>query len=47
VGTVWLAVAGAPGRKLESRLLRLDGDRSAVRHHTVLHALALLREELR
>ncbi|MEO7854445.1 MAG: CinA family protein [Rubrivivax sp.] len=47
VGTVWLAVAGAPDAWLQSRLLRLDGDRSAVRHDTVMHALALLREALR
>ncbi|CAN5341476.1 hypothetical protein BH09PSE5_BH09PSE5_35080 [soil metagenome] len=45
VGTVWIAAAtGAPGTdaKVESQLLQLDGDRSAVRARTVQRALALL-----
>ena len=43
VGTVWLAFArrGAPA---QAELLRLDGDRAAVREQTVRHALARLRE---
>ena len=43
VGTVWLALArrDAPAR---AELLRLDGDRAAVRAQTVRRALARLRE---
>lgn len=40
VGTVWVAVS-AEGVAV-SNLLRLPGDRDAVRRETVLHALALL-----
>ena len=41
VGTVWLAVARLGG-VLHSELLRLAGDRAAVREQTVQHALARL-----
>ncbi len=46
VGSVWLAVAGAPNSSLASRLLRLDGDRAAVREQTVREALAMLQDAL-
>ncbi len=46
VGTVWLAVAGTAPASLEARLLRLDGDRTAVRQQTVQQALAMLQQEL-
>jgi nicotinamide-nucleotide amidase len=39
VGTVWLALAAA-GRQTRCERLQLDGDRSAVREHTVARALA-------
>ena len=39
VGTVWLACYLAPVDLLRCRLLRLDGDRLAVRRQTVLAAL--------
>ena len=41
VGTVWLAVARRGGA-LQSELLTLGGDRTAVREQTVQHALARL-----
>ena len=44
VGTVWISVADSEG--VFSRKLTLDGDRSAVRHDTVLTALTLLLEYL-
>lgn len=40
VGTVWLACYMAGTGLLECRLLQLDGDRAAVRHQTVIQALA-------
>ena len=45
VGTVWVGVAlqGAPGT---TQLLRLRGDRAAVRRQTVMHALQLLNRQL-
>ncbi|MDP5292210.1 CinA family protein [Oceanimonas sp. CHS3-5] len=39
VGTVWLACYSTSADRLDCRLLRLDGDRSQIRHQTVLHAL--------
>lgn len=39
VGTVWLACYLAPADHLSCRLLRLDGDRLAVRRQTVIAAL--------
>ncbi|NHH99886.1 CinA family protein [Oceanimonas sp. MB9] len=39
VGTVWLACYAAVGDRLDCRLLRLDGDRAAVRRQTVTEAL--------
>ena len=44
VGTVWISVADSEG--VFSQKLTLDGDRSAVRHGTVLAALTLLLEHL-
>ena len=41
VGTVWIAVARRGGA-LQSELLTLGGDRTAVREQTVQHALARL-----
>jgi nicotinamide-nucleotide amidase len=41
VGTVWLALAARAGHT-ETELLRLDGDRAAVRAQTVQHALQRL-----
>jgi nicotinamide mononucleotide (NMN) deamidase PncC len=51
VGTVWLAVAlAAPavagGAVVTAERLQLDGDRAAVREHTVLQALQRLRATL-
>ena len=39
VGTVWLACYSATYDRLDCRLLRLDGDRAAVRRQTVVQAL--------
>lgn len=44
VGTVWISVADSEG--VFSQKLTLDGDRSVVRHDTVLAALTLLLEHL-
>jgi PncC family amidohydrolase len=44
VGTVWISVAGS--EDVFSQKLTLDGERSAVRHGTVLAALTLLLEHL-
>jgi nicotinamide-nucleotide amidase len=41
VGTVWLATAVA-GAAPHASLLQLNGDRAAVRHDTVRHAIAAL-----
>lgn len=41
VGTVWLALARA-GQATHAELLKLDGDRRAIREHTVQHALKRL-----
>jgi nicotinamide-nucleotide amidase len=41
VGTVWLAWARS-GRPTQSELLKLDGDRRAIRERTVQHALQRL-----
>ncbi len=46
VGTVWLAVAVAGGDS-RTALLQLAGDRAAVRHQTVTHALQALLASLR
>jgi nicotinamide-nucleotide amidase len=49
VGTVWLAVAvrgAAGGAQVTSARLQLDGDRDAVREHTVRQALSWLRQML-
>ncbi len=45
VGTVWIGVAWRIGKKhgVESQLLRLDGDRDAVRLKTVREALVMAR----
>ena len=43
VGTVWLALARR-GEPAQAELLRLRGDRAAVREQTVRHALARLRQ---
>ena len=45
VGTVWLALA-RKGRAANAELLRLQGDRSAVRTQTVAHALQRLQAEV-
>ncbi|WP_247703103.1 nicotinamide-nucleotide amidohydrolase family protein [Streptomyces sp. F63] len=45
VGTVHVAVAG-PGGTVRSRLLRLAGDRAAIRRASVGGVLGMLREEL-
>ena len=45
VGTVWLALA-RKGRAANAELLRLQGDRSAVRTQTVAHALQWLQAEV-
>lgn len=45
VGTVWLAVARSEGVTTAQRLL-LAGDRAAVRHQTVTHALRALLASL-
>jgi nicotinamide-nucleotide amidase len=44
VGTVWLALA-RKGRAAQAELLRLSGDRTAVRAQTVAHALQRLQVE--
>jgi nicotinamide-nucleotide amidase len=44
VGTVWLALA-QKGRGASAELLRLQGDRAAVRSQTVAHALQRLLSE--
>jgi nicotinamide-nucleotide amidase len=44
VGTVWLALA-RKGRAAQAELLRLSGDRTAVRAQTVAHALQRLQAE--
>lgn len=46
VGTVWLALARQDG-ETTTLLLRLAGDRAAVRHQTVRHALRMLLASLR
>ena len=45
VGTVWLATARA-GEGTRAELLQLSGDRTAIREHTVQHALQRLIERL-
>ncbi len=45
VGTVWLALA-RKGQPAQAELLRLQGDRSAVRTQTVAQALQRLQAEL-
>lgn len=45
VGTVWLAVA-RPDGDTAALLLQLSGDRAAVRHQTVTHALQALLASL-
>ena len=50
VGTVWLAVARSDGGGIGTTttlLLRLAGDRAAVRHQTVTRALRALLASLR
>jgi nicotinamide-nucleotide amidase len=46
VGTVWLALARA-GRATRAELLKLDGDRRAIREQTVQHALQRLLDAAR
>ena len=46
VGTVWISVSDSDSEGVFSQKLTLDGDRSAVRHGTVLAALTLLLEHL-
>jgi nicotinamide-nucleotide amidase len=45
VGTVWLALA-RKGRGASAELLRLQGDRAAVRSQTVVQALRRLLSEV-
>ena len=45
VGTVWLALA-RKGRAAQVELLRLQGDRAAIRSQTVLYALQRLLSEV-
>jgi nicotinamide-nucleotide amidase len=45
VGTVWIAVASRTRAAAATRF-QLDGDRAAVRHATVLHALRLLLQHV-
>lgn len=46
VGTVWFAWA-VRGRAVDTARLQFDGDREAVRHGTVIHALEGLSERAR
>ncbi|HKW83509.1 MAG TPA: CinA family protein [Burkholderiaceae bacterium] len=46
VGTVWLALART-GRATRAELLKLDGDRRAIRERTVQHALQRLLDAAR
>ncbi|MEY4630611.1 MAG: hypothetical protein RIQ81_731 [Pseudomonadota bacterium] len=44
VGTVWCAVAGPSG--VDARLLKLDGDRAAIREESAMQALKFLKEKI-